>query len=433
MIDLFGKWSFEKEADKRESSVCEILDANNIFQLKKYNSIFYEIKTLTKLFDQIPNKYFDTIYTQLIHNYANFVQLLPIINNSKHSLLEVNLCRALWALQCSDKYEPPKNTSSISEEKWLAVWRYAIFSAALLNKISFSFSKIKIDFCDSQGKKLHPWSLVDNDMVQSNYKYFVFRIFNKQVYTTNLLQKLSIILARNLMSRESLCWLASVPEIFVLWLFAIEYGNDNLQGGNISFILRDASNFIEELFGGHNTYNLLLKNKKNFNSEGQDVSLSSLLAKNIKMYDDVVAIFSEWLIKYINKNRSALNNHDSLIHLTEEGIFIEFPSVLQDFCKSYPRFKHWVVVAKQFNHLGLSKRSGSDFVFEKYISSDTKGKILKKGMILHYDQFNLPQDILALRTRDLSSSVAVNNTGIWQSNSIQKIHKRNITLHEDKL
>ena len=79
--------------------------------------------------------------------------------------------------------------------------------------------------------------------------------------------------------------------------------------------------------------------------------------------------FWAWMQEQLAKGGSNINHSGALAHVTEDGILLDADLVFDEFVKSQSQYTDKVVVMRQFNYLGISAKSGSDFKTKKYFGS----------------------------------------------------------------
>ena len=111
-------------------------------------------------------------------------------------------------------------------------------------------------------------------------------------------------------------------------------------------------------------------------------------------------MFWQWLKEMLEKNKLEFNQEDSVVHTVEGGgISVNLERVFRDFQKTYPQFRDWVVVQRQFNHLGIVPLSGYDLRFQQYFKVNTPNPVNKNNTQSQAKQFGmynkkqLPKDL----------------------------------------
>jgi hypothetical protein len=166
----------------------------------------------------------------------------------------------------------------------------------------------------------------------------------------------------------------------------------------------------------------------------EDSHISGLWIEGVPMEHsepDATALgetFFAWLRDALENQTLTVNEKDSFVHMLDEGIFLETPSVYEAFNRTYSNYRDFIVLQEQFNHLGVTKLSGYDFKFEQHFAqrADTaarlgfltkqqdlagagvqQGVIIKDPGVLYSGKTAVPQKSQFMK--DVSVNWAMNN------------------------
>jgi hypothetical protein len=378
----------------------------------------------------IPPDVFEDLYLGLIEHYTESVQSLP---NMQYSAFEVDkgqllvaLLRANLALEISEKYAPPplppENKTPFTKtdprkiEKRMAVWQFAIFSSALLCDIGSLFLRMEVTLCTQTGehpKSWHPFQGTmreaadkateagHGDPTLTHYHTQTWSVFEKKLGS-----KLNILLARQLIPPHVYEWLFSEIDIFLEWLGVLE--DESTGSGTLANLMQTAARKLMNDFMGirlpTQAYQLekpMANSKleepysKHSFWKGVEHALRGRSISNPMGKETPGKIFLEWLKQGIQNKKNPVNTTNAHVHLATDGAFLLYPEIFIDFCNAFPRFRNWVMVFKQFNHLGITKKSGGGSFFAKFFWVSSADIEARQGIIIEdpkilFDDHTIP-------------------------------------------
>lgn len=274
------------------------------------------------------------LYQPLIDHLIEFVQLLPYHPGGiPGSLMDYSLERGELALRLyhQQMQDDPNPLEA-----------YALFSAALLQDVGKVMSQQKVMICDEAGIVKAEWLVCQGSLIDKG-EYYKVRILEDEL--VGLSQAVTPILARQIMPPLGFTWIWDNHFIFRIWL-AMLTGEGTSIGGLLMDILRLVYKMLESEH---------LKN----NLPPPDVEITNPEETSLG------EAFLAWLKEQLQTG-NIINDPASPAHILPGGdLFIE-PVLFRNFSESYSKRVDWVVVAKQFNYLGLTKLSGSDVKFAQY-------------------------------------------------------------------
>ncbi len=339
----------------------------------------YIIKDLRKHI-VAPSKDFEILYQATIHNYAEYIQSLPNTFHSPFNIpkgqLFLALSRVNSALAVSDNFPCPSTTkklTSIEHEKRMAIWQFAVFSAALLCDLGPCLTRFEIHTCTNDGKNLTLWPAIKGiSMMQNlqNNTHYVYNLLNNALPGANI----TAVIAKDIIPDYIFRWLSDEQDIFIEWLSLLHSsffdGSSNYSDPSILHKLIFLS--VEQLLALYsnqsiprNVLHLIPKHllqraeyHKDSFWKGVEYSLRDKKDKKTETFheDNEAGIaFLNWLKKGINDKTIPVNSTTGYVHVASQGLFLINPEIFLKFCKHFPKYLNWLAVFKQFNNLGLTE------------------------------------------------------------------------------
>lgn len=338
LSNITGKGRKDAKIDYNSSTLFPILRANQIIPDSEMMSYCKKIKK----FIQLPDAYFDKFYQTLIHNFIEYVQVLPV-EYGEHlgGLIQDGLRHAYMAVKLLNDTESKPSTP---------LFTYAVFSVALLADVYHIMGNQKAMISDAEGKFIAEWCPYAGSMVGRG-DYYKLREFSGVL--ESLKHASNPIIATKILPEVGLSWLSSDSSIFDMWL-AVLTGHEDWAGKLGQLIklmklnIKDAA--LEAIIG-----------------------LVPLKFLEAEFTEDAEA-FLRWLKDQIVEEKITVNKKDSIAHVTEDGLVFDWEKVFERFAAVYSKSPGSVMLKTQLNHLGISKLSGLDFTFEK-VFGDTPAPI----------------------------------------------------------
>lgn len=335
--------------------------------------IHKQIILLLKKYSTSSTDVFNKLFEPIIINLANFLQVLPYAgalksNTSDITWIEFALLQAVRALKLEKLCILPEKKKIDS-----FLWIYVIFSAALLNNIGKIASHFTIHACNELGTIKKKWNPLCSSLYPS-ISYYV--ISDVSLGESSHFKTLTPLIAKMLMPTDGFAWITQDPTALKIWLEALNSTDTehtiltpllNFWPGYMYF--NDQDNLIQELITQSKLRGFPLSALwKELDTLYQQL-IKNKLAKKNKLIDPSNKIgksFLQWLKKAIDNKTISTNQPHSLVHIKKDGIILIYPDIFKEFCNDSNQYKDWVVVYKQFNHLGLTKKSGGDTLFSKF-------------------------------------------------------------------
>jgi hypothetical protein len=390
MFDDQGKLDYQLY---RPGAVLAVLPAKKLLASREHQALLRYIRD----YSDIPNEYYYPLYEQLVFDYAEFVQHLPLTQEDYlGSLLNVGLIRAINALYKHQSNK--KNRLEVRQQDHLVT--YAIFTAALFSSIS-AVTNQKVLITDKKGFVQDEWSPYQGSMNAINAQYYKLRSRAK-IYGS-IDHWITPMLARQLLSTEAFRWLTSDIRIFNDWLAALQ--GEVLVGGQISDLL----DYIRHLD------DILI---------GLDIDRLPPAHVEIDMPTEaeVPEKFLKWLQEALEKKTISINKPDSMIHMLKQGVFLLDSDLYRYFLThagaSSEIQKHSMAVSAQLTYaLGDLQRIGCFIQHDQHMNRFstafmTQQSSMKTGLILTdpsllFREGNIPSTSPYLRTQSRAMKISL--------------------------
>jgi hypothetical protein len=316
-----------------EKSLFPIVPANKLLSSIQYAKLLNDIENQVN----ISQKLYQTLYKDLIDNFVEFVQILPITNHGKLSgLLSDGLQRAYYVLQKQD-----------GENELDSIWKYALFSAALLFNVAKVNKGRTVIISDKDGSFIQKWLPYEGAMASAKY----YKIRHGGGVSAALSRRMAPLIASKLMPGSGFKLIAEKPQVLSVWLAMLN--NEYFDSGASELILNKA---YERL--------------RNFTPQ-KDFFIP--IAVDV-IGPDKTALgeeFIEWFKTNLEKGDITVNKTDSKVHLITQGLLLEIPGVFQDFCSYNKLNLDWSVIVKQFGMLGFIPYDGKNYKVKQYLAKKT--------------------------------------------------------------
>lgn len=320
----------------KSSQLIPVLKAEDLFKSPRHQSLLRELRAMVFL---SPDEY-DRFYQATLNQFAQFVQVLPVIVNGPLSaLLNEGLARSIVALKnyLSEYINPDP------------LFVYALFTAALFLDVAKAVTNYKVILSTEDGTYIDDWHPFEGSMVD---KADFFKLYPLAPIYQRIERPLTQLLAQHLMPREGFLWIASDLSIYADWLEAL--GGDSGQGGTLAHLI--------SLLPREDIFNLL-----------NTLVQVPISLQNAQMYP-YGELFYQWLTEGIESGKIAVNTVDAGVHIVADGVFLERNKVFHQFAEACKLPVNMNVVFVQFgNLLGIASKGGSDFLHAQYFSKHQTG------------------------------------------------------------
>lgn len=314
-----------------ERSLIPIVSPEALLSSRQREKIISEIKTIV----DAPDEHYAVLYDQLIKNFAEFVQVLPTNNEAKlGSLLIEGLLRSLFVLQIQKQS---------SAEKTDPITTYVLFSAALLFDVGFSTYNRTVAISNKQGEFVKQWWPHKGAMqIEDGY----YKIRRGGGFPPWLARRATVLFAKHLMPPLGYHWIARDVNAFNTWISLLNNEREGIEDLKLYF-----DRAIEQL-------------EKHKTEPGfvVPVELDVTEPNEVSLAED----FLEWLENGLEDGSININNKDSNVHMTPDGLLIDIPGIFQEFSKWSPQHPLWSLALEKFKQLGLVNLFENAAMFTKY-------------------------------------------------------------------
>lgn len=345
--------SFSRKMNKKsvrsytEASIFPILSANQLVPNTDQKSYLLKLNEQLRL----PTDHFDALYGELLTNFIEYMQILPShYGGNLGSMIYEGMHRAHLAIQL---------LYDTSEQAPDPLYTYAVFSMALLLDIKHVMSTQKVHIVNDFGEFESEWCPFTGSMIGRG-DYFKIREYTG--HREAFLHSINVILAEDLLPDIGKTWLYSDTDIFDMWISVLTGHSD--WAGKLGHLLK-----------------ILLKKLEEMRLEELDISLV-----DVEGYESVHTKegekFLEWLKEGLEDGSISINEKDSKVHVTKDGLWCDAPGLYHLYGKAYPAHRDYIIVQKQFNNLGLVMLSGYDYKNMKHfaVKGDTGSRL---GLLTH--------------------------------------------------
>ena len=214
-----------------------LLKTNEILNASITKELLDALKPITAL----PEEYFQACYIDLIKNFAGYVNILPS-----------SLQNGLGSLYCNSLYGAYYTLKQFVEESPEAdcLWRFAIFSAALLHKANRPAMAFQVTINDPEGAYIDQWNPFVGSLEQQQAQFCkLYELNHIYVHNYAILMGMAI---QQIMPHVTLQWLQTNTDLFAQWLDFLqsEEGSAGILGQALEVLLTEQdliANYDERL------------------------------------------------------------------------------------------------------------------------------------------------------------------------------------------
>ena len=332
----------------KERTLFPAVSCQQLLGARQREKLLADIRALI----EVPEEIYTVLFQQLIYNFTEFVQVLPVNDESRlASILDEGLFRALFVLQAQKKDELDQTDPLMA---------YVLFTAALLFDIGFVSCNRSVMISDNQGAFIKQWQPHKGSMRTTIDHY---KIRPGGGMPTWLCRHIAVIYARQIMPPAAFYWIAQDPHALNVWID----------------LLNNESKGIEEFRQYFDRANGLLEDLK--------LQKEYFIPANIDILDPAETLraeeFLEWLQNGLADNSISINDIDSNIYVTEEGLLLETPGIFKQFSEKHEKHPEWKSVFDDFKKLGLVALINGEPTIEKYIfGNDLKTEPTKQSFTI---------------------------------------------------
>jgi hypothetical protein len=342
-----------------------------------------------KVVDQIrvtcgaPHEHYNALYQQLMDNFAEFIQNLPMANNHRMRRLDKQLHLASLALSLREPYLLAGEILNRTTDEQKALWNYVIFSGMLLGRLGQLVTQYNVSICDERGIFVKHWEPFLGPMNAQGSHYKIRDITHQ---SSPMDSQLNALIARQLMPEDGYHWIASVPEALEQWLLALDSTGEREPFSLVARVYVELESFLS-------------KQQKFLEAEAEEIFekyLEELLDDRIFDEDEnaeftnyigsepaetlVGERFYQWLRNGIQDKSLTVNQQDSAVFMTQQGALLLHPEVFDKFLKTNPNAGKPQEVFDQFSKLGLVANSNLQNYVQKFPGlreQNVQGVVLK--------------------------------------------------------
>lgn len=310
-----------QETMKQSLSIYQIKTAESLLEHETYQNYIKQLKSLVMKDDDqtdiaFAESFFESLYMDLITNYAAMVQSITISSGTwSRYVLNNGLLRALQALE---SYFSVYGHHQLEEGD---IMPYAIFSAALLANIGQVFGEHQFQLVDEHGSFQAPWDPIEGPMTHFHLSWFRMRPIEPM--TKQAMKYRTIMIAcTKILPEIGYKWIAEDQEVLAWWLDALNDIEEGLAEFKIDLLLDNE--FVErsrliDVDVAHLFPKELMEAEK-FLEDIKKQMEQDLKAKKQSYYKTKrsIVISEEMLQKYADKNKISV--HKLVKILAKSGI-----------------------------------------------------------------------------------------------------------------
>lgn len=333
-LKSFSKKMSQKELQAyTEASLFPVLTSAQLVPRSDQKSFLGKLNETIRM----PVDHFEALYSDLLSNFIEFVQILPTLYGGPlGGLIFEGMHRSHLAV---------KLLFDTSDTRPDHLYTYAVFSMSLLLDVNRAMASQKAMISNEQGNYICEWCPFNGSMVGRG-DYYKLREYHGHRET--FLNSVNPILAQSLLPEIARGWLSSDSDIFDMWI-AVLTGHEEW-AGSLGHLLQLLKKLMQEM-GMDNI------NERVVDVEGWVPPESEDAEK-----------FLAWLKESIEDGTLSVNKEDSLVHVLDEGLWFNVPEIYHAFNNTYASFRDWTVLQMHFNNLGLPMLSGYDYKHMQYFA-----------------------------------------------------------------
>jgi Putative helicase/Putative conjugal transfer nickase/helicase TraI C-term len=276
--------------------------------------------------NSVSSEIYKDFYQPAIEIFAYYIQDLPAHTPSLFSvpggLLDQGLSRASQAITLCASINPLETTHVSNQQ---ALWRYALFTAALLLDIN-QLIKYSIALYNQSFHYIKQWNpLMGSMTLKTNAYYYAIQNTRDQILPRLTNSCLAILLLeKNVQTRKGFQWIASSPVTLETWLSLLIGEESRLPVPKIMTLLPFAdSQAVKQQLEAIKA--LAKKNTRLFSAKTEANSLSDWALGER---------FLQWIRNKISAGQLAVNTPDASIQRVDSGVLIDH-KLLKQFSDSH--------------------------------------------------------------------------------------------------
>lgn len=361
---LTGAGGKKKKAPIDTNRIYPVLTADQLLGSEERTTVVHQIRKQSGA----PVEYFNILYKKLIENTAEFMQNLPSLNNRRIARIDRQLNIASIALSLREPYIIAGELLNRTTDAEKALWNYVVFSSLLLSRIGELATHYHISMVNDKGIFEQAWEPLVGSMLDQGQHYKIRHILDDPSPNT---RDLTVLIARALMPDDGFHWIASHPVALEEWLLGLQVdgvgqsegviadcyitlqkyliANQALLEEQTAAVLKEyLEELLEEFLAEHHT------------AEAIPPRISSDPV-NTRAGED----FYQWLRDGIEQDKISVNQPDSAVLVTSQGVLLLHPEIFDKFTHEHPKHHNTKEVFNQFKNLGLVSNKN----IETYVST----------------------------------------------------------------
>ncbi|MBA2648342.1 MAG: TraI domain-containing protein [Legionella sp.] len=401
-IALFHhKPKIQQQTVKAPTNAISIVEPTPFLSEEKRPQLLQSMRALSS----IETSQYDSLCTNLIEQLVNYCQKLPASTNTYYAqaggLVDYALNRTEAALSLFKNIVAP-GSETLSPQQTL--WQYALFSAGLLQNIGTLFVDYKINAFDVEGE-VKQWNPLELPLIHAGCQYDYELLKEPDV---GFRHRLNLLLAKTLMPASGFSWIASNPQVLMVWLALL---NEDYQGaGTLGLLLIRADAIALQRY-----FNDFLVNVKvQQNPHGSVNTFIDSPVPSVLEKEQIVGLeFLQWLSQALETGKIILN----------KGPLIMVPGGLlmtQELFQMYldeSSLKSQEKVQKGFLSLGLYVLGADGRAILRFDQGPNKGMV--NGIVFAKYSMVLP-NATKINSKESLSPIEVTNKVLHSSQYTQK-------------
>lgn len=190
---------------------------------------------------------YQDLYLKSLENFIEFVQQLPSRRNFHFNhvggMSLLGLLRAFQTVRLYREQTPIKSYARDKVPANIALWSYALYTAALFLGVGEIYATYWVSLCDAHGEFKQRWQPKTGPMTQ--YEASHYRYSFEQETRDAIAHLDTLVVAEKLLPKEGLDWIASDKYVYELWS-AILTGDNGRAGPFAGFILPTEDILLEQ-------------------------------------------------------------------------------------------------------------------------------------------------------------------------------------------
>lgn len=375
----------EKLSDEQMLSrrVLPLHPADVLLSAAPYQRLLQKLKQLIDL----PDELYQAVYVDLIHRFADYVQILsPVSGELGSGFLNRGLRRGFEMCRLAVE----------AEHAEAHLLPYVCFSAGLLMELSLLPRRYRIFVTSEKGTFMHEWNPLMGPMRELGVTHYrVQPVFNSFLGAG---PSLAVLQAQCVMPASGYDWITQNRELAAEW-FALLADPDNARG-----VIAEIFKKFLQLFPNFPEFTDL----PGFNSP-YDLPIDTELADK----------FLDWLQERLDHGDLSINEDESAVHLTRAGVYLDFMQLGQEFAEKHGGLINVTPIYNQFKQrFGFRTVLGSLGAMVFRLAGRTVGamqgfrgighaashQVNTEGVMVSKDLLNLPTDALSQHMPTLDAS-----------------------------